>query len=739
MPLDLLPHHRALVEGSGISAEVAQARGYRSLTVRAGLERLGFAPSQRLVPTLLIPIHDVNGQLTTYQHRPDTPRVVAGKPLKYETARGSRMVLDVPPGARPWLAIPERPLFVTEGARKADSAVSRGLCCVALLGVFGWRGSNQHGGKVALADWEAVALNGRDTYITFDSDVMLKTGVHAALARFKPFLEMRHAQVHLVYLPPGPGGAKQGLDDFFAAGGSVADLVALGTDELRRPPEDVPASLGTHVGSLPVIDLGVHRRLTERTAAALVAATRADADGPRVYQRGGVLVRLRVDEAVPCVEAFTPDALRGELDRAAIWISPDGDTVAPPLAVVRDILSLPGYECPRLRAVVEAPFFTEAGHLVLTRGYHPDAGVYVRPPEGLSIPAIPEMPSRADCHWARTLLLDEWLGDFPFVDAASRAHALGLLLLPFMRDLIDGPTPLHAVDAPMPGTGMGLLVDMIAIVATGRHVEVTTETTDQEELRKRITALLLAGPPFALLDNVRRRLDAGGLAALLTAPTWSDRILGASRMVHLPTRTTWIVTGNNVEVSPELARRTAWIRMDARMPMPHRRTRFRHDPLGTWTRERRGELLWAVLVLVRYWLAQGRPPFSARRLGSYESWAALVGGVLMAAGIQGFLENQDALSVHGDAEATAWQQFVEAWWHTFGDRAVDTAGLYPLAAEALQDVLGDGGDRSQHIRLGKALARRDGWVFAVGSEERREHLRLERTELPDAQGRTHAG
>ena len=118
MPLDLLPHHRALVEGSGISAEVAQARGYRSLTVRAGLERLGFAPSQRLVPTLLIPIHDVNGQLTTYQHRPDTPRVVAGKPLKYETARGSRMVLDVPPGARPWLAIPERPLFVTEGARR---------------------------------------------------------------------------------------------------------------------------------------------------------------------------------------------------------------------------------------------------------------------------------------------------------------------------------------------------------------------------------------------------------------------------------------------------------------------------------------------------------------------------------------------------------------------------------------------------------------------------------------------
>ncbi|MBI3458453.1 MAG: DUF3854 domain-containing protein [Candidatus Rokubacteria bacterium] len=234
----LLPHHAALIAASVISGDVARARGYRSVTTRADLERAGFAPAQRLVPTLLIPIYGVTGELVSCQHRPDSPRIVGGRVFKYESVKGSRMVLDVPPPARPWLGDPARPLFITEGVRKADSAVSHGLCCLALLGVWNWRGTNGHGGKVALPDWESVALNGRTVCVVFDSDVMGKREVHAALARLKAFLESRGAHVLVIYLPSGPGGMKQGLDDFFADGRTPEDLLALATDELRRPQEE---------------------------------------------------------------------------------------------------------------------------------------------------------------------------------------------------------------------------------------------------------------------------------------------------------------------------------------------------------------------------------------------------------------------------------------------------------------------------------------------------------------------
>jgi Domain of unknown function (DUF3854) len=53
------------------------------------------------------------------------------------------------------------------------------------------RRTNEHGGRVALPEWEHIALNERQVYIVFDSDVMLKLQVHAALARLKAFLEAK--------------------------------------------------------------------------------------------------------------------------------------------------------------------------------------------------------------------------------------------------------------------------------------------------------------------------------------------------------------------------------------------------------------------------------------------------------------------------------------------------------------------------------------------------------------------
>jgi hypothetical protein len=235
-------HRDMLLRGSGICRGVIRARGYRTVTSKAELERLGFARAQRNTPGLLIPIHGPGGDIVLYQFRPDEPRIKEGKSVKYETPSGSRMVLDVHPFAVNRLRDPTVPLFITEGIKKGDALVSQGLCALALIGVWNWRGTNEQGGKTALAEWEHIALNGRQVYVVFDSDVMLKREVYAALARLKGFLESRGAKVGLLYLPPGEGGGKQGVDDYLAAGHSVEDLLALATGELRHPPgEEHPA------------------------------------------------------------------------------------------------------------------------------------------------------------------------------------------------------------------------------------------------------------------------------------------------------------------------------------------------------------------------------------------------------------------------------------------------------------------------------------------------------------------
>ena len=234
----LLPQHQALIGASGIAPEVVAARRYRSVATKAELRSLGFGDRQCRLPALLIPIWDVTGKIGTYQARSDEPRIGDnGKPIKYETPRGSRMVLDVPPPARPQIADPSIPLFVTEGARKADALVSRGLCCIALLGVWNWRGTNDIGGKVALPDWEDIALNDRPVCICFDSDMMAKSEVHKALIRLKAFLDQRGAKVRVIYLPSGHRGEKVGVDDYLAAGHSVEQLLALASHYIQSSPQ----------------------------------------------------------------------------------------------------------------------------------------------------------------------------------------------------------------------------------------------------------------------------------------------------------------------------------------------------------------------------------------------------------------------------------------------------------------------------------------------------------------------
>src|SRR5215217_1484744 len=227
-------HLRMLHEGSGIDLEVVEARGYRTVKKKVELEKLGFGRLQRNVPALLIPVFSPAGEVVLHQSRPDEPRIKDGKAVKYETPSGSRITIDVHPSMRGKLGDPSVRLFITEGIKKGDAMTSRGLCTVTLLGVWNWRGTNEHGGKTALPDWEYIALEGREVYVVFDSDVMLHPQVYAALERLKQFLEGRGAEVQVIYLPHGEGGKKQGVDDYFVAGHGVDDLYDLATTELRE-------------------------------------------------------------------------------------------------------------------------------------------------------------------------------------------------------------------------------------------------------------------------------------------------------------------------------------------------------------------------------------------------------------------------------------------------------------------------------------------------------------------------
>src|SRR3984957_14237874 len=132
----LHPHHLHLLLDSDISPAVCRARGYRTITRKSALRGSGFIPEQCRPPALLIPIHDAEGRLTTYQMRPDEPRIDPDHgAVEYEICPGRPIALDAPPACASLLADSDIPLYITDEVLKADSAVSHGLCCIALIGL----------------------------------------------------------------------------------------------------------------------------------------------------------------------------------------------------------------------------------------------------------------------------------------------------------------------------------------------------------------------------------------------------------------------------------------------------------------------------------------------------------------------------------------------------------------------------------------------------------------------------
>lgn len=238
----LQPQHMAMLrDESGISEQVILARGYRSILDKDELRKLGFASNQQRVPGLLLPLHTTDGQNCLYVYRPDKPRVVEErrkgklpdgtypqKVIKYELPKGTAVRLDCPPMCQPQLGDPSTPLFITEGQKKADALVSSGACAIALLGVWNFKGKNDMGGTTFLADFDYIALDDREVFIVFDSDVMTKTAVRQALKRLTEHLQRKKATVTHIYLT-AVDGAKVGVDNWFVANPdkTLNDLKAL--------------------------------------------------------------------------------------------------------------------------------------------------------------------------------------------------------------------------------------------------------------------------------------------------------------------------------------------------------------------------------------------------------------------------------------------------------------------------------------------------------------------------------
>ena len=395
---------------------------------------------------------------------------------------------------------------------------------------------------------------------------------------------------------------------------------------------------------------------------------------------------------------------------------------------------------PVLRGVTHTPCLKPDGSVLDVPGYDPMSGLAYMPLRGLEVPPIPAVPTPTEVAAAAQFLLD-LISEFPWVSEMDRNNFLAMWLSPLILPLLAEPGPLGLINAPMMGSGKTLLSKVLT--ATHGAVLRGQLPTESEEQRKQITSLLTqTTAPVVIWDNVAGTVRSEHLASLTTKPEWTDRILGATQEVSVPAKRLFVLNGNNISLGGDLARRGVWATIDPDMPKPWERTGYKYEHLDRYVASHRGEVLAALLTLIRAWVAAGCPQATVRS-DSFSEWFGTMNGILTVAGIEGGVgttEKDTSINSEDDDEL---QEFLAALWDVFGDKqfvsgdaasaCVASGGGYSDLGRALpqdmHDRLAEGAYRPERIAkaLGRYMARYEGRWTALGYTIRKEKRRDDTT------------
>lgn len=481
------------------------------------------------------------------------------------------------------------------------------------------------------------------------------------------------------------------VDDLHRRTGDVGLAAALA--ELPELVVDDSDSDEADVGDRPTVVYGpelfqvVRELIGHLVTAAAERAGRSDG----VYRRGQAMARIDSDgTGITLLDG--PRGLRlmlSELVSLVRRVEGKHGTSYRPIPMTRDLGELTetalrtdrrSTSIPPLNMLSEAPTILPNGGLLKAGEYDRATGVYVSP----TAPQvdIPIVPSLDDARAAARRLL-ELLCDVPMSDTARAAWLLALVIV-VARPAIDGPTPLVIVTSNVRGVGKSMLCDIASIIATGRPMTRNTAPRDDEEMRKRITSIAIAGRSVSLFDNVERTLRGASLVSVLTAMSWEDRILGRSELVSLPWSTVLWATGVNVIIGGDLERRVLPIELSSAEENPELRSGFKHPDLLGHVRAHRVEYLADVLTIIRAYHAAGRPSVQLEPWGSYEAVTAIARAPLACIGLRDAVAARSEWADRSDPRRAAIRTIVAEW-----PAVAESGDLEGLTSREIVELIGD--------------------------------------------------
>jgi putative DNA primase/helicase len=475
---------------------------------------------------------------------------------------------------------------------------------------------------------------------------------------------------------------------------------------------------------LPIIRSidGQIARMVDEAQTALIGAN------VPIFVRGGMLVepitveREAADKRKTMVTVFAPLSLEKLVyvlnKNAAVFKRKDLKqkkwvTIDPPPKVAAALLNLRNWGFPEVVGIVGVPTMRPDGSILRKVGYDPATRLWCN--SDVELPTIPERPTIEEAKRALQLL-KKLLSGFPFVGTVDQSVALAAIHSAVLRGAFD-LLPLLAVLAHDSGTGKSFLVDLVAVLVTGRPCPVITGSKSAEEMEKRLSSVLLEGSLMNSLDNLSHDIEGDLLAQMVTQTVIKVRILGKSELAECENRGMLLATGNNVRVVGDMIRRTLVSWLDAKVERPETR-KFEFDPIKR-VLDSRGAYLAAIFTIARAYLVATSKVTNVQPLVGFEGWCKVVREPLIWLGEPDPVASMEAAR-EADPERVAAHELVRRWSKAIGTgKAISVRAMIEKINEALPKFRAfllehagtTKGDQIDPVRLGKWLRKEQGRVY----------------------------
>lgn len=420
------------------------------------------------------------------------------------------------------------------------------------------------------------------------------------------------------------------------------------TPALAPPAEDAEP--------LPDVEISLTSSRTERDVVADVEAHLTHNEARPLFAKDGMLVSVAETDGYAKIRPASTSYIRAAISermRLFSWTSKgEESTKLTPPWLAEQIASLGSWPTiPTLRGVTSYPTLvrnrgSSAVHMVDRRGYSRDTGIFLSQEYRLTRIEVDVSPASA------LAFLEDVVCDFPFEGPSHKAAWVSALLTPLAAYLYDGPAPIFLFDANIRGAGKSLLAEVISAAVLGKVAGVTSWSSEEEEQRKTLMAVAVSGRPIVVFDNLKGTFGGKALEPALTARSVSGRMLGTMNDVEVPFTSTILATGNNVDLTEDMVRRTVYCKILSATDSPESRTNFKHGDLIEYVRVNRRKILCAAIALLRNSL---KTKAALKPYGSYDAWSSVVRNAVVVAGGADPLDARASLNDH---EKDEWQSFL---------------------------------------------------------------------------------